>query len=99
MATIGSEAFHVRATPAAKLGVLRVAAAAAVSAALVFILCWVGAFIPFSSPTHAYVALFTAAPLGSFWALCEGAVWSLLFGLLTGAVFATVFNLLSGLDR
>lgn len=82
-----------------RIGLFRLAATGAVAAAIIFVICWVGTFIPFSSPTHAYVALFTAAPMKSVDALLEGALWSALFGAFSGAVFAMVYNLFAGLDR
>ena len=82
-----------------RLGVIRVGVAAGVSAALVFVLCWLGTFVPFGSPTHAYVSLFTPAQMQSIQALGEGTLWSLLFGAFVGAVFAIVYNVLGGLDR
>ena len=82
-----------------RIGVLRLALTGAITAALVFILCWLGTFVPFSSPTHAYIGLFTPAEMNSVGALVEGTVWSFLFGGLTGAVLAWVYNLLGGLDR
>ena len=94
------ESFYFEASARARrLGVVRFASAAGLSAAFVFILCWLGTLIPFSSPTHAYIALFTPAPMQSVQALGEGTLWSLLFGVLTGAVFALVYNLLATLDR
>ena len=82
-----------------RLGVIRVGVAAGVSAALVFVLCWLGTFVPFGSPTHAYVSLFTPAQMQSIQALGEGTLWSLLFVAFVGAVFAVVYNLFGGLDR
>jgi hypothetical protein len=82
-----------------RLGVVRLALAGGLSAALVFILCWLGTLVPFGSPTHAYIALFTPAPIQSVQALGEGSLWSLLFGILVGAVFALVYNLLAVVER
>jgi hypothetical protein len=82
-----------------RIGVLRLALTGAITAGLVFVLCWLGTFIPFSSPTHAYIGLFTPAEMNSGGALVEGAVWSFLFGGLSGAVLAWVYNALGGLDR
>lgn len=81
------------------IGVVRLAAAGAITAALVFVLCWLGTFVPFSSPTHAYLGLFTPGKMNSFVALCQGTVWSFLFGGLSGAMFAWVYNMLGGLER
>jgi hypothetical protein len=86
------------AIPRQRIGVLRLALTGAITAALVFVLCWLGTFIPFSSPTHAYIGLFTLAEMNSVAALCEGAAWSFLFGGVSGGLFAWIYNLLSGLD-
>jgi hypothetical protein len=82
-----------------RVGVLRLAATTAVAAALVFVLCWIGTFLSFASPTHAYIGLFTPAETQSIQALVEGGIWSLLFGLLTGGIVASLYNLFAGLDR
>ncbi len=81
------------------IGVVRLAATTGVAATLIFVLCWLGTFIAFSSPTHAYIGLFTDADTQSIQALIEGGTWSLLFGLLSGALVAALYNLFAGLDR
>lgn len=81
------------------LSVPRVLASAGITAALVFVLCWLGTFVTFSSPTHAYIGLFTPADASSVQALVEGTVWSLLFGALSGAVFGLVYNATRALQR
>ena len=82
-----------------RLGVLRLALTGAITAAVVFVLCWLGTFIPFSSPTHAYIGLFTPAEMTSGGALAQGALWSFAFGGLSGAVLACVYNALGGFER
>ena len=99
MATVEGSAASRSSSTKPRVGVLRVAGAAGLSAAIIFVLCWLGLFIPLSSPTHAYVGLFTSAEMRSVQALAEGSLWSLLFGFLSGAVFASVYNGLGGLDR
>ena len=79
--------------------VIRVAVATGVALAAIFVLCWIGTLMPFGSPTHAYISLFTNAEISSGQALFEGTCWSLLFGLLSGAVFAVVYNATAALDR
>ena len=81
------------------LSVTRLFVAGGLTASLVFVLCWLGTFIPFSSPTHAYVSLFTSAEAISVRALVQGAIWSLLFGALSGAMFALVYNATTPLAR
>lgn len=82
-----------------RLGVVRLVASGGLAAAVIFMLCWIGTFIPFSSPTHAFIGLFTTEPMSSVNALLEGGLWSLLFGALSAAVFAMIYNALAGLDR
>ena len=74
------------------LSVARLAVAGGITAAVVFVLCWLGTFVPFSSPTHAYITLFTNADISSGLALAGGTCWSFLFGLIVGAVFALIYN-------
>ena len=81
------------------LSVMRVIVAGGLTAAVVFVLCWLGTFIAFSSPTHAYIGLFTNAEVSSVQALAEGALWSLLFGALVGAVFGLIYNATAALGR
>lgn len=81
------------------LGVVRVLVAGGLTALAVFIVCWLGTFIPFSSPTHAYISLFTNADVGSVEALLAGSCWSLLFGALVGGLFAAIYNATASLSR
>jgi len=74
------------------ISVLRLIVASGATAAIVFVFCWLGTFVPFSSPTHAYISLFTNAGISSSQALIEGICWSLLFGALVGAVFGVTYN-------
>lgn len=76
-----------------RIVVARLAVAGGLSAAAVLLLCWLGTLIPYSNPTHAYISLFTTAPVSSVTALVEGLGWSLLFGALAGGVFAVIYNL------
>jgi hypothetical protein len=79
-----------------RLDVIRCALTGALVALFLFIACWIGTFIPFSSPTHAYIGLFTPAPMSSAEALLAGSCWSLAFGAVIGAFVALVYN---GLGR
>lgn len=82
-----------------RISVLRLLVSGAATAALIFIVCWIGTFVPFSSPTHAYIGLFTPADIGSVEALAEGTIWSLLFGALSGGLFALFYNSTAPLAR
>lgn len=86
-------------SPRSRIGIRRLALTLGVGAVVVFVFCWLGTFIPLSSPTHAYIPLFTAAPPSSPAALMEGSVWSFLFGVLSGAILAVLYNAFEGLDR
>ena len=81
------------------LGVTRLLVTGAATAAVVFVVCWLGTFIPFSSPTHAYIGLFTNADVSSGRALVEGSIWSLVFGGWTAGLFALIYNAAAGLGR
>lgn len=81
------------------LSVMRLVVAGGLTAAVVFVLCWAGTFIRFSSPTHAYISLFTPAEISSAQALAEGALWSLFFGALVGGLFALIYNATASLGR
>lgn len=81
------------------LSIARLVVAGGVTAFTVFLLCWLGTFVSVSSPTHAYITLFTTADIGSTRALLEGGLWALLFGALVGAVFALFYNAAAPLGR
>ena len=81
-----------------KIGVLRLALTGAITAGVFFALCWVGLFLPFGSPTHAYLGLFTNAEMTSAAALFQGLCWSVAFGALVGGLTAFFYNALSVLD-
>lgn len=82
-----------------RIGITRLTATLGVGATLIFVLCWLGTFIPVPSPTHTYISLFTSAQTSSGAALLEGSVWSFLFGALTGALLAALYNQFARLDR
>jgi uncharacterized SAM-binding protein YcdF (DUF218 family) len=82
-----------------QLAVSRLLVAGGITAAVIFIVCWLGTFLPFSSPTHAFIMLFTQRDAHSVAALAEGAVWALLFGALSGALFAIVYNATASLGK
>ena len=75
-----------------RIDVVRCTVTVAVTMALLFVLCWLGAFLSIGPATHMFVTLFTAAVPISTLALATGACSALLFGALTGAIFALTFN-------
>jgi hypothetical protein len=80
------------------IAVLRLTRTGAITAVLVFVLCWVGASAPFSSPTHAYISLFTPADVKSVSARVESGIWPFLFGALSAAVVGLLSNLFVGFE-
>lgn len=93
------EASYFGSTGARRVSVARLALTGGLTAVLVFFFCWLGTFVPFASPTHAYISLFTPAPIQSVQALGEGTLWSLLFGGFSMGLFALVYNVLAGIER
>jgi hypothetical protein len=82
-----------------RISAKRAGAAGGLGLAALMILCWIGAFVPFSSPTHAHISLFTPAEIHSVRALLEGTLWALLFGLVAGMTLAATYNLSARLER
>jgi hypothetical protein len=60
-----------------------------------FVLCWGAAAAGLTGGSHAFVALFTTAPVGSATALAIGVSWSVVIGGVTGALGAVVYNALA----
>jgi hypothetical protein len=81
------------------ISVTRLAISGGITAGLFLVFCWLGTFLPISSPTHAYISLFTNADITSGRALLEGGVWAALFGALISALFGLVHNATAGLGR
>jgi len=75
-----------------RIEIVRCAVAVAVTLALLFALCWLGALLSIGPATHMFVSLFTPAAPISMLALATGACSALLFGGLAGAIFALTFN-------
>ncbi len=80
-----------------KLSIVRIALAGAATAAIFFVLCWLGALLPIGPATHMYLKLFTNAEATSAIALVQGVCWSIGFGLIVGGLFAWTYNLLARL--
>ena len=67
----------------------------ALSAALVvlFVICLVVALVlPDWPASHAWIGLYSAAPLTSLRVWVDGVVFSLVFGWVTALVFGSVYN-------
>jgi len=83
-----------------KLSTIRLTLTGAVTLAVLFILCWLGA-VAWSGGvlSHMFIALFTTAPVASLAAMAQGLCGSLVFGGLSGATLALAYNGLSFVDE
>jgi hypothetical protein len=79
------------------LSTVATGAALAVTLVVLFVVCAVAQLLVSGvQVTHAWVGLFTAAPLPSLRAWVEGLLASIAFGWLAGTVFALVYNAVTG---
>jgi hypothetical protein len=76
-----------------RISVNRLAMTGALSTTLLFMLCWAVGNLGFVG-SHAFIALFTLAPVLSVTALCIGATSAAGFGDIGGAAIALFYNLL-----
>jgi hypothetical protein len=75
------------------LSVRGLSLALGVALIVLFVLCaLVELLLPGLPATHAWIGLFTLAPVTSPQAWLEGVFYSLVFGIVTGAVVAAVHN-------
>ena len=82
-----------------KMHLSKVAAGGALSVTLVvaFVLCAVAqAILPGAQFSHMWLALFTAAPIGSAQAWVEGLIASIVVGFVLGWCFAHCYNWMVG---
>jgi hypothetical protein len=60
---------------------------------VLFVICALAQLVaPGLQAAHAWVGLFTVAPVGSLQAWIEGIAFSIAFGLIGGVVFALAYN-------
>jgi hypothetical protein len=52
--------------------------------------------LPDIALSHAWLTLFTTAPIGSMWGLIEGIIWSIVFGWVIALVLGSVYNWIAG---
>ncbi|MEP9388136.1 hypothetical protein [Mesorhizobium sp. KR9-304] len=75
------------------LSVLGLSVAIGVALVVLFVLCaLVELLLPGLPATHAWIGLFTLAPVTSPRAWIEGVFYSFVFGIVTGAIVAVVHN-------
>jgi hypothetical protein len=81
-----------------RAGLIHFAVTGALTAAVLYALCWGGAALGWSAASHLYLSLFTTEPAASSAALVQGVCLSIGFGALAGAltaVFANLFGFLA----
>lgn len=84
--------------PSSRLSIVRCALTGAISLAVLFVICWVGALLV-ASQSHMFIEIFTRQPVTSIAALAEGACWSIVFGAFGGVLLAVVYNALAVVGR
>ena len=85
--------------PIAEINVGSTTAAAAVTLAILFFLCWTIAAVSEIHFSHMFMELFTDAPARSAAALGEGALWSIITGAIAGALGSAFYNFFAFLGR
>ena len=72
-----------------------VAIALAATLVVLFVLCAIAeVIVPAALLSHAWIGLFTTAPVGSARAWIEGIVASIVLGVVGGYIFAVTYNAL-----
>jgi hypothetical protein len=63
---------------------------------LLYVLCFLAAVIfPNASLTHAWLGLYSTAPVGSFRGLVEGMIWNVVFAWISAIAFGVTYNSLA----
>ena len=63
---------------------------------LLYMLCWLAAVLfPNASLTHAWLGLYSTAPVGSARGLVEGILWNVVFAWISAMTFGVTYNSLA----
>jgi hypothetical protein len=82
---------------AAQINIVALGVATSATLIVLYVLCAVVAMaLPDIVLSHAWLTLFTAAPIGSMWGLIEGIIWSIVFGWVIALVLGSVYNWIAG---
>lgn len=82
-----------------RVPVIRTGFAAAATAFVFLLFCWLGAVIGIGPASHMVLGMFSGFDAVSVTALLVGLCWALVGGFVAGALFAVMFNALAFLDR
>jgi hypothetical protein len=64
---------------------------------LLYVLCWLAAVLfPNLNLTHAWLGLYSTAPVGSVRGLVEGIIWNVVFAWIAAITFGATYNGLAG---
>jgi hypothetical protein len=81
----------------ALINITALGVATSVTLVVLYVLCAVVAMaLPDIALSHAWLTLFTKAPIGSMWGLVEGIIWSIVFGWVIATVLGSVYNWIAG---
>ena len=81
----------------ALINIVALGVAASATLVVLYVLCAVVAMaLPDIALSHAWLTLFTKAPIGSMWGLIEGIIWSIVFGWVIALVLGSVYNWMVG---
>jgi hypothetical protein len=81
----------------ALINIVALGVAASATLVVLYLLCAVVAMaLPDIALSHAWLTLFTKAPIGSMWGLIEGIIWSIVFGWVIALVLGSVYNWMVG---
>jgi 2TM family of unknown function (DUF5676) len=79
------------------INIVALGVAASATLVVLYLLCAVVAMaLPDIALSHAWLTLFTKAPIGSMWGLVEGIIWSVVFGWVIALVLGSVYNWMVG---
>ena len=82
---------------AALINIGALGVATSVTLVVLYVLCAVVAMaLPDIALSHAWLTLFTTAPIGSMWGLIEGIISSIVFGWVIALVLGSVYNWIAG---
>jgi hypothetical protein len=82
---------------AALINIVALGVATSATLVVLYVLCAVVAMaLPDIALSHAWLTLFTTAPIGSMWGLIEGIISSIVFGWVIALVLGSVYNWIAG---
>ena len=76
--------------------ILALGSALTVTFLMLYVLCWlVAVLFPNLNLTHAWLGLYSTAPVGSVRGLAEGTIWNVMFAWIAAVTFGSTYNRLA----